>query len=405
MRFIDLSERYKVAFGYDPMKAAQFEAEQAAALQESAEMRQKLANAASVADSTAMRVRLSLRQNLGKGWVCSAIILKTMDVNEVTSRAGSSLSGPAVIYESRTKAETVVLGEISRLMVFGLSLYQANTSSGVGAWEGTIYKMGQFVGKQANGDESTYPAVHTDRASAIRFIATAGGPNEYATSDGTWQVPEADAAPVVSSGNGTGFGISADGYIATAYHVVDKAMDIQVYVDGKAMKGSVVATDPANDLAILKVEAKTHALPVYSGNVLKLGQDLFTIGFPLAHLLGQTPKFTKGSVAGVEGMEGDDGKDVYQISVPIQGGNSGGPVALMDGRVVAVVRSTLSTLGAGLRSGGSVPQNVNFATRSNCLIALAKKVSGLALSNAAPEGDARDAVFESVYLIVVSSKN
>jgi S1-C subfamily serine protease len=92
------------------------------------------------------------------------------------------------------------------------------------------------------------------------------------------------------------------------------------------------------------------------------------MGFPLPGALGTEVKYTSGDVSALSGAEDD--KRVIQISAPIQPGNSGGPLALSDGRIVGVIVSSLNFRFA-LKSSGSLPQNVNFAVKSDYLRILA----------------------------------
>jgi len=94
---------------------------------------------------------------------------------------------------------------------------------------------------------------------------------------------------------------------------------------------------------------------------LKIGDPVFTVGFPATNLLGSEPKFTDGSVSALSGLRGE--ATVIQTSVPIQPGNSGGPLLTNEGSVVGVVTST-AAVQAFLSVTGTLPQNVNWAVKS-----------------------------------------
>jgi S1-C subfamily serine protease len=85
-------------------------------------------------------------------------------------------------------------------------------------------------------------------------------------------------------------------------------------------------------------------------------------GFPLSGLLSDTGNFTNGNITSMAGM-GNDSR-LFQISAPVQPGNSGGPVLDRRGGVVAVIVSKLNAMGVAKQTG-DVPQNVNFAIKSN----------------------------------------
>src|SRR5207249_3907696 len=93
--------------------------------------------------------------------------------------------------------------------------------------------------------------------------------------------------------------------------------------------------DAANDLAILKVEGKSRALPVAASRIVQLGEPVFTIGFPNVALQGFEPKLTRGEVSSLAGIQDDP--RYFQISVPVQPGNSGGPLVDSRGNVVGIV--------------------------------------------------------------------
>jgi S1-C subfamily serine protease len=400
IRFLDIPEKYKTALGYDPMAAAEYERAQEAAQAESQEMRQKMSNAASIVDAISSRVRLVLIQNVGKGWMCSGSLLRTVEEEQITSRPGSPLSGPAVIYEKRNVSKTVVVGELDQLIVFGLPIYGSSTvNDSKRVWEGTIYNMGKYEFNTTGGERLTIEAFHTDRNASLNFVAK-HGVGQLVSAQGEQVVAAGSGGVLV--GNGTGFAISEDGYIATAYHVVDDATDIQVYVGKKPISAKVVARDRRNDLAILKVDAETQPLPVSDKEPESLGQQLFTIGFPLLDQLGAKPKYTQGSVSGLDGGIYNE-KGAFQFSIPIQPGNSGGPVCAEDGTVLGVVASTISTLASGVQNN-AVPQNVNFATKSSMLRKLIKTRPEIKTVESLESSDAQAAVVKATYLIMVSSK-
>jgi S1-C subfamily serine protease len=127
-------------------------------------------------------------------------------------------------------------------------------------------------------------------------------------------------APIASSG--TGFFITKDGYLLTNHHVVEDGRDISVRTDKGDLPAKVVKVDKKNDLAVLKVEGKFAALPLLSSRKAGLSEQVFTVGFPRPKLQGFSPKFTDGVSSSPAGIQ-DDPRD-FQISVPVQPGNSGG---------------------------------------------------------------------------------
>ncbi len=175
---------------------------------------------------------------------------------------------------------------------------------------------------------------------------------------------------------GSGFFVTSDGYFVTNYHVVTGATKIQVRdATGTVRTALVVAQDPANDLAILKVDgAGFEALPVANSRTAKAGTHVVTMGFPLPDLQGQEPKITEGIVNSTTGLRGDP--RAFQISVSLQPGNSGGPLVDMNGNVVGVVTSKLNAVKV-FKETGDIPQNVNYAIKSNYLLEVMPGVQGL----------------------------
>jgi S1-C subfamily serine protease len=166
---------------------------------------------------------------------------------------------------------------------------------------------------------------------------------------------------------GTGFFVSNDGYLVTNFHVIDGATSIIVVIptDKRELKAVVVQSDPANDVAVLKVDASTEAIPIApSFNEVK-GEEVLTLGYPLIALQGQEQKATFGHINALSGIQNDI--RFVQIDVPIQPGNSGGPLLNAKGEVVGVVTATLDQIVA-LRASGSLPQNVNYAVKIDYII-------------------------------------
>ena len=150
-------------------------------------------------------------------------------------------------------------------------------------------------------------------------------------------------------GNGSGFFLSDDGYIATNQHVIEGAKKIQVeYLENgekKVFEAEVVISDKPNDLAILQItdtEFKmNHSIPYNLDFKIKdIGSEVFALGYPMADVLGDDIKFTEGSISSKTGIDGDI--STYQISVPIQPGNSGGPLFDENGNVVGITSSILN---------------------------------------------------------------
>ena len=142
---------------------------------------------------------------------------------------------------------------------------------------------------------------------------------------------------------GTGFAI-ADGYVATNYHVTNGAKTIKVRgVNGdmeKAYKAYVVASDRDHDLAVIRIIDKGFDsfddIPYCIGKTMpEVGDDVFVLGYPMTNTMGQEVKLTDGIISAASGFKGD--QSMYQISAPVQPGNSGGPLFDNEGNVIGIV--------------------------------------------------------------------
>ena len=180
------------------------------------------------------------------------------------------------------------------------------------------------------------------------------------------------------SGMATGFFITEDGCLITDYHVVKDATQIRLVTRAGLIPAVVVRVDVANDLALLKAEGQFTPLPVANSRTVQLGSTVATIGFPDPPLQGFTPKLTKGEISSLSGVQ-DDWR-YFQISVPVQPGNSGGALVDEHGNVVGVVSLKLRAV-AAVKSSGWLPENVNYAMKSSYLLAF--------LESAAPKISAK----------------
>jgi len=167
--------------------------------------------------------------------------------------------------------------------------------------------------------------------------------------------------------SGSGAIVSTDGYVLTAAHVVVGASRVEIYTVQGMKAASVLRVDEANDLAVLKLVGGSYpALTVAPSRKVRLGQPVATIGFPNVEIQGFSPKLTRGEISSLNGI-GDDPR-AWQISVPVQPGNSGGALLDEDGNVIGVVVSKLGLKVVKLT--GDIPQNVNYAVKSTYALAL-----------------------------------
>jgi serine protease Do len=161
------------------------------------------------------------------------------------------------------------------------------------------------------------------------------------------------------NGFGTGFAVSPDGYLISASHVTEGCDAVRVlFKKGEFLDARVVREEPQLDLVFLKVDIPTPSYLSVTNRTSSLGDDVYTIGYPTPQIMGFNQKFTKGSISALTGIY--DSSFRYQISVPIQPGNSGGPVICEEtGEVIGIVVSFLNDEAVEF-----IPQNVNYALKS-----------------------------------------
>jgi len=171
---------------------------------------------------------------------------------------------------------------------------------------------------------------------------------------------------------GSGFVISGNGLIITNYHVIHGKEEIDVYFPSidKTFAAKVALKDKNNDIALLALEDFhiseyfTEDIPfiISNTNDMRLGQEIFTLGYPLGEILGKSVKLSTGDISSLYGIKDDP--RLMQISNPIQPGNSGGPLLNKNGEIVGVVVSTLNAR-YFYDNESIIPQNVNFAIKGN----------------------------------------
>jgi S1-C subfamily serine protease len=136
--------------------------------------------------------------------------------------------------------------------------------------------------------------------------------------------------------SGTGFFISTQGYLATSYHVVKDADS--VYVENEKLgsfKAIVIYQDAVTDLALLKIESDSFRMKgmipfLVHASEADLGEDVYTLGFPREDIV-----FGEGSISALSGYR--QNPTAYQISIPVNPGNSGGPLLNSKGDLIGVI--------------------------------------------------------------------
>jgi S1-C subfamily serine protease len=211
------------------------------------------------------------------------------------------------------------------------------------------------LGRPAEREEMP-DAILKDAAANAPLVAK-GGPHK---SSGA-KLPQAEQL----LDYGTAFFVTDDGYLVTADHVVRGIHKVRVKIGGKFFDAKVVKAEQKVDLALLKIEGSSFtALPLAGKKDPDLGADVFTIGFPNPDVQGFEPKYTDGKISSLSGLRDDPSR--FQVTVPLQPGNSGGPLINRFGAVDGVVVGSLNDA-VMLVESGAVPQNVNYAVKTSTL--------------------------------------
>jgi S1-C subfamily serine protease len=169
--------------------------------------------------------------------------------------------------------------------------------------------------------------------------------------------------------SGTGFAINSQGYIATNFHVIDEAKNIQVVgVNGKYQKSytaTIVRIDKSNDLAILKIDVDLGDIPYgFKRNKEDVAATVYAYGYPLPKIQGYEIKITDGIINSNSGLKDDP--RWYQHTASIQPGNSGGPLLNKHGDLVGINNAGINN--EALRKNyGTETTNVNYAIKSRYL--------------------------------------
>ncbi len=163
--------------------------------------------------------------------------------------------------------------------------------------------------------------------------------------------------------SGTGFAISSNGIIVTNYHVIDGAKTIKVRGINsdfnKTYKAKVLVSDKNNDLALIQIDdygfTSLGTIPyTIKTGLAGVGENIFVLGYPLRATMGDEIKLTNGIVSSRTGFQGDI--TAYQISAPVQPGNSGGPLFDSQGNLIGIINA---------KHGGA--ENASYAVKTSYL--------------------------------------
>ncbi len=221
------------------------------------------------------------------------------------------------------------------------------------------------VAQSGTGAATTAPALTGNNIEAVR---------EAVVAKVRPAVVQVNVSTANSSALGSGVIIDRRGYIVTNNHVVDGAQSIQVVLyDGTKLQAQLAGTDPADDLAVLKITPPSKGLTVATlgdSSKLQVGQEVLAIGNPL----GITQTVTNGIISSLgrnvsEGQGGATIANAIQTDAPINPGNSGGALVDLQGNLIGI--PTLSAIDPEFNT----PANgVGFAIPSNRVASIVPQI-------------------------------
>lgn len=158
---------------------------------------------------------------------------------------------------------------------------------------------------------------------------------------------------------GSGFIISADGYVVTNHHVIESATEVVLIThDGNVLEARIVGSDATNDIALLKVDGEDNLpfVTMGSSDALAVGDQVAAIGMPLGEL---TVSMTVGYISAKDRVINTDGTEInmLQTDAAINSGDSGGPLFNMNGEVVGIIAAKYS----GNSNSGVAIEGLGFA--------------------------------------------
>ena len=239
---------------------------------------------------------------------------------------------------------------------FGNDIYFSVNQKLLGSIEGITSLYGDVHGVSSNKTEKNYVGIFSEPLSISETLSQ-NSAVVYEQNSNEWK------------GNGSGLIISKDGYIITNNHVIEETNKIEVeFILNKEIKkfnAEVIQVDRINDLAIIKISDSNFNgvddLPYnFKTRTSDVGTKVYAYGYPMAlSLMGKEIKITDGIISSKSGFEGDITS--YQITAPIQGGNSGGPLFDDMGNLLGINSSGLTK---------DIADNVGYTIKSSYVLNL-----------------------------------
>jgi len=295
--------------------------------------------------------------------------------SKIGTVSGAIVGGVAGSTVSKNKNKSLI-GAIGGAILGGVIGSKVEESLRVG-------EASRFIVQPEDGEPFSIVQVNDEGLKPGERVLIVEGPKIRIIRDQTFKAPINVRPPEIKTGTepigngqqstGTGFLFSSSDYVITSYHVVHGASSIRVRLNnGDRINATLALIDKKNDIAFLKLSQKPtvrqNIITLGSSSEVKTGDKVFTYGFPMVGLLGDAePRYSEGFVNSLTGISNDP--RFFQVSIPIQPGNSGGPVFNEKGKLIGIATSSVDSVNA-MQVFGSMPQNVNFAVKSSYVASL-----------------------------------
>jgi serine protease Do len=282
-------------------------------------------------------------------------------MNQFSVKFMAALFFAAIIYLINFNFGTFYSGEPDQAQVYTSTVVQQDVPK---AADRPIRTLRDFNNAFVELAEATSPAVVTVFTSqTIRQRAQRSLFDEFFGFDpfsGPGQRQQPQEREFRRSGQGSGFIVSADGFILTNNHVVQNADSVYVRTqDNREFTAQIVGTDPGTDIAVLKVEARNMPmLKLGNSDELRIGEWVMAVGSPLSESLAHTVTQGIVSAKGRANIQLIDLEDFIQTDAAINPGNSGGPLLNLDGEVVGINTAIASRSGGFQGIGFAIPSNI-----------------------------------------------
>jgi serine protease Do/serine protease DegQ len=214
--------------------------------------------------------------------------------------------------------------------------------------------------------EAAAPAVVNIRVSQTVTRRSPFGDEAFRRFFGIPDMPGGGTQQVASAGSGVI--VDAErGYILTNHHVVGDADEIQIsLIDGQILDAEIVGSDPATDIAVIKVDAEGLVdMPIGNSDSARVGDFVIAIGNPFG--LGHTVTSGIISALGRTGISRDGYEDFIQTDASINPGNSGGALVNMKGELIGINSAIISRTGGNVGIGFAVPTEIASSIMSQIL--------------------------------------